>query len=185
VTLSRAAATVRPINSRHRLAQGFPDISHHLPFPITMPTIESPLAPRAKPARQSAHPGGAARSASANEPLLISTEGKPDVKSLNLKAAVNRVLDAQGQQLATLPVHKAMVLQREVLRALREQIEATDAGSLNIPWLGNFKVHPARPAGEGAPARARRVTFTPARNRPADAMAGSGADATDSGHTGN
>lgn len=140
-------------------------------------TVESP---RSKVSRAAAV-AEAPSAASGSEPLLISAEGKPDVKSLNLKLVVNNVLDAHGRQLANVPAHKAMLLQREVLRVLREQLEATETGSLNIPWLGNFKVHPARPERDGQPARGRRVTFTPARARPADAQGTDGAEAMDSG----
>jgi hypothetical protein len=151
-------------------------------MPTSVDTHAAPhgKSPRAMSVQPPSH-GGLSQA----EPLLISAEGKPDVKSLNLKAAVNQVLDAHGQALASLPIHKAMMLQREVLRALREQIEATETGSLNIPWLGNFKVHPARPGSEGAPARARRVTFTPARNRPAESAGQEAADTVDGGQAPN
>ena len=84
---------------------------------------------------------------------------------LKLKDLVALVLEEHRDALAGIPQGKALLIAREVLRRIREQVGESGEGSLMVQGLGQFKTRAVEPR-DGQPAGpVRRTLFVAQRPR--------------------
>lgn len=84
---------------------------------------------------------------------------------MNVKDLVTQIKAAEPEALAKVPAGKAMVVLREALRLIKEEVAKTEEGVVSVPLLGQFRVRQVEVVKEGQAAKARRVLFNEVRAR--------------------
>jgi hypothetical protein len=86
---------------------------------------------------------------------------------MNIKDLVARIKTSESEALAKVPNGRAMTVLREALRLIKEEVEKTEEGLVNVPLLGQFRVRQVDVVKDGQTVKARRVLFVEARVREA------------------
>jgi nucleoid DNA-binding protein len=85
---------------------------------------------------------------------------------MNIQDLTAKIVAAHTEALGKVPEGKVRLIVRETLHQIREAVESTEEGALNIETLGQFKIRLAEVERDGQKVSVRRAAFHAGKKPP-------------------